>query len=153
MRAVAAGCAPAAAGVCWALAGAGLVASAFLPWVSKGVLATSSPLDAVRLIRTGVLDAAVPAGAVVVLLSLPAVGIGLLGLSCFDGRALRIARAVLFVIGALLVGGWLSVLAGSGLTQLASGAWLAIASLSCALCALLFTLWVPRWSRLQEDVR
>jgi hypothetical protein len=125
-----------AAGTLWGLAGGGWVASAFLPWTTRGLLATSSPLDAVRLIRTGVIDGATPPGTSAALLTLPAVGVGLIGLAGFEGRVVRAIRVALLVLAAALLLGALQVLTGISPGRFDRGAWTAVVALGCALAAL-----------------
>lgn len=141
-----------AAAALWVAAGAGWVGSAFLPWTTRGALSSSTPLDAVRLIRTGMLDGAVPAGASAALLGLPAVGVGVMGLAGLGGRAAYAARVVLVSIALALLAGSLHVLAADRPGRLDGGAWTAVAALGCAVVALVITPsrgW-RRWGRKEE---
>jgi len=127
--------ASAAAGACWLVA-------LFLPWASEGALSSTSLLDAVELIRRGVVDAVVPSGVAVVLLVPSIAGIVVIGVVGFGGRPVAVLRGAALTVGSLGSIGLALALSDADPAAFGSGAWVALVgvlfaaqTLGCAIYA------------------
>jgi len=110
----------------WVLAGGCWTVQLFLPWTTRGAFASSSMLDGVRLLRSGVIDAVVPAWALYALLALPAIGLSVTGLAGLTGPAAELGRVVLGVAGAILVAVAGQVLVSYEPSRTGPGGWLSL---------------------------
>lgn len=117
-----------------AVAGCWLVAL-FLPWTARGLLSSASLLDAVRLVRDGVVgDVVAPAAALALLLP-AAAGVVLLALSGFRGRWVWGVQLLVACAGAVGSAGFAWRLAGGELERAGPGAWLSLLGVLLALLA------------------
>lgn len=124
----------------WLLAGGCWTVQLFLPWTTRGAFASSSMLDGVRLVRTGVVDAAVPAWAAYVLLALPAIGLSVTGLAGVSGPLAGAGRVVLAVLGAAVVALAWHVLAAFEPARVGPGGWVSAGGVLLAITAVAVAL-------------
>lgn len=110
-----------------ALAGGCWVAQTVVPWTGSGVLSHADTASAVRLIRSGALDAVLPGWIGAVLLLLPAAGAGLLALSAVPGVAAARSRVVLATSAVTVSLVLATILVGLRPGSFGPGAWLTTA--------------------------
>ena len=99
------------------LAGVAWILATFLPWAQRGLLSSSSLVEAASFVRRGVIDV-VPSGAAVLLLAPTAAGVVLVGLGGMSGPKVGVARAVAGWTGCAL-----SLLLVAQLTGFEPGRW------------------------------
>ena len=131
----------------WVLAGSCWTVQLFLPWTTRGAFSSSSMLDGVRLLRSGVVDSIVPPWAVYVLLTLPAIGLSVTGIAGLAGPAADLGRVVLGVGGAVVVVLAWDVLAGYAPSRIGPGGWVSTAGTLLAGAAVLAALRGRRTSK------
>lgn len=123
--------------VLWALVAVAWVVAMLVPWYRAGVAASTTPLEAAELLRSGVLDVPPVTGWAV--LVLPAVALVLLGIAPLRGPGVMALRVLLWLLGStaglllVLVLGRLSAYAvGPGALLVVGGSLLGGAALGCA---------------------
>jgi hypothetical protein len=119
----------------WCAAGACWVAQLFVPWTSRGTFSTSSMLDAVRLVRSGAIDAMVPAWVAFALLTVPAIGLVVGGSVGLTGAAAEGCRIALAVVASVLCALGFVELTGTDPQGLGAGGWLGLCGAGSALAA------------------
>ena len=128
----------------WLVVGASWVAQSFLPWAASGALAASSSMDAVHLIRTGLVEPLLPGWAALVLLILPMSGVLVMALAGLSSPWTRPSRLLLTAAStAMFVVLFLVLLDGSP-GRLGPGGWLTLGSIQLALAALAADAWGSR---------
>lgn len=125
------------AALLWVLAGGCWTVQLFLPWTTRGAFSSSSMLDGVRLLRSGVVDAVVPPWAVYALLALPAIGLSVTGVAGLAGPVAEMVRFVLGLLGAAVVGAAGHVLVAYDITRIGPGGWVSLAGAVLAGAAVL----------------
>lgn len=136
------------AALLWVLVGGCWTVQLFLPWTTRGAFASSSMLDGVRLLRTGVVDAVVPSWGIYLLLALPAIGLSVTGLAGLTGPVADVGRIVLGLAGAVVVAVAWHLLAASQPSRVGPGGWVSAAG---ALLAGAAVLVAARGRRLLEE--
>jgi hypothetical protein len=116
------------------------VAALFVPWTATGTLSSATLLEAARLVRRGTLDAVVPPSVAYLLLVPGLVGVVLLGLAGFSGRAVAVVRTGLAAVGAALCVALAVLLTGGDAGRIGAGTWLAGAGVVVALVAVAASL-------------
>lgn len=108
----------------WLIVAAAWVAELFVPFATRGVLSSTSPLDAVVLQRSGALEGMVGTGGVLGLLVLPLAGLVLACLVPLRGRAASLARVSVALVGLLAGLVLLHALTDLDTQRMGTGGWL-----------------------------
>ncbi len=125
------------AAVLWVLAGGCWTVQLFLPWTTRGAFSSSSMLDGVQLLRSGVVDAVVPPWATYALLALPAIGLSVTGVAGLAGPVAEMLRLALGLLGAAVVVAAGHVLVAYDITRIGPGGWVSLAGAVLAGAAVL----------------
>lgn len=115
------------------------------------MFSTSSMLDAVRLIRSGTVDALVPSWAAPVLLAMPCAGLAVAGLAGFGGLLVDAVRVLLALTVAGLFALAFHFLAGADVFRLGYGGWIAALGISLAVVAVVTKQPGPRVPRISQE--
>lgn len=119
----------------WLAAGLSWAGASVVPWTSSGSLSQSSLVDAVRLVRQGVVGDVVPSAAAVLLLVPAMSGVVLIAAAGAGGRPAAVVRLVAAVVGVVAVVVLLVQLTGGSPDRAGLGASVALAGTLVALAS------------------
>lgn len=108
----------------WFAAGMLWVAQATVPWTRRGAFSSSSMLDGARLLRSGLVDAAAPRWAALLLVLVPTLGVLLGATAALRGTAVWVARMICVSVVTVAYTLFVHNVAGANLTKLGPGGWL-----------------------------
>lgn len=123
----------------WFATGMLWVAQAAVPWSRRGAFSSSTMLDGARLLESGLVDAAVPRWAALVLLVVPVLGVLVGATAGLRGRVAWWARLSCVVVVTFGFAIFMQNIAGADLSRLGPGGWLAGAGILIGAVGLLRT--------------
>jgi hypothetical protein len=111
--------------IVWFVTGMLWVAQAAVPWSRRGAFSSSTMLDGARLLHSGLVDAAVPRWAALLLLVVPVVGVVVGATAALRGTPLWVGRLICVAVVTVAFAAFMHNVAGANLSRLGPGGWLA----------------------------